>query len=166
IFYFIVSTQGSVQALISVQRLTHFTNWVVGHSHTGLLGFAGFIAVGVMYDVLPQLVGRPVYSARLANFQWWCMLIGQTGFMVVLTIAGLIQGSAWLNGEALYRVLPELHVYMVSRATMGMFIVVGAYVQLWNVWMTLRSRPPERETLEPTLSLYDETAFPEDEQCK
>lgn len=159
VWFFVVSTQGSVQSLISVQRLTHFTNWVVGHAHTGLLGFAGFIAVGVLYDVLPQVVGRPVYSARLANFQYWCMLFGQGGFFVILTIAGLVQGSAWLNGEAVYRAVTELHLYMVARVMAGTLVVTAAYVQLYNVWMTLRGRAPEREVMGPAVSLYDERAM-------
>ncbi|HET6381947.1 MAG TPA: cbb3-type cytochrome c oxidase subunit I [Armatimonadota bacterium] len=162
VFYFIVSTQGSIQSLISVQRLTHFTQWVTGHAHTGLLGFAGFIAVGVLYDVLPQVVDRPLYSAKLANFQWWLMLIGQSGFMIVLTIAGLIQGSAWLNGEAVYRVIPELHVYMVTRAAVGTFVVVGAYIMLYNVWMTVRGKGARREALEPEVSLFDQESLSSD----
>ncbi len=77
------------------------------------------------------------------------MLLGMTGFFIILTQAGLIQGGAWLNGEMEYRVIPELRVYLVARALAGTFIVVGAYLQLYNVWMTVRGRPPAREPLEP-----------------
>ncbi|HET6384760.1 MAG TPA: cbb3-type cytochrome c oxidase subunit I [Armatimonadota bacterium] len=156
IWYWVVSTQGTLEALISVQRLTHFTNFVVGHSHNGLLGFAGFIAAGAIYDVLPQVTGHPIYSARLANFQYWLMLIGQTGFFFILTIAGLIQGSAWLNGESVYRVLVELHIYMIWRAWVGTFIVMGAYVQFYNVVMTVRGARPQREEYEPVIGYADQ----------
>ncbi|HEY3266477.1 MAG TPA: cbb3-type cytochrome c oxidase subunit I [Armatimonadota bacterium] len=153
LWYFVVSTQGSIQSLMAVQRMTHFTNWVVGHSHSGLLGFAGFIAVGVMYDVLPQVTGNPVYSIRLANFQYWLMLIGQSGFAIILTIAGLIQGAGWINGEEVYRVLPEMHLYMVLRGISGILVVAGAYIQLYNVWRTVRGGPLDREWDEPAMSL-------------
>ncbi|MBI3911922.1 MAG: cbb3-type cytochrome c oxidase subunit I [Armatimonadetes bacterium] len=156
IWFFIVSTQGSAQSLMGLQRLTHFTNWTVGHAHIGLLGFAGFIASGAIYGILPQVTGKPIYSAALANFQYWLMLLGTGGFAIVLTIAGLVQGSAWLNGEALYRVLPELGVYMVARAVLGTFVVVAAEIQLWNVTLTLLGRGPKREPLEPAISLFDQ----------
>jgi cbb3-type cytochrome c oxidase subunit I len=155
IWYFIVSTQGSLQSIQNVQRLTHFTNWVVGHSHAGLLGFAGFIAVGVMYDVLPQVVGRPIYSIRLANFQYWLMLLGMVAFMFILTTVGLMQGAGWINGEDVYRVLPETFVYMFYRAFFGVFIVVGSYIQLWNVWKTVKGGDLDRELEEPSMNLRD-----------
>jgi len=159
IFYFIVSTQGSLQSLMVVQRLTHFTQWVVAHAHIGLLGFSAFIAVGVMYDVLPQIVGRPIHSARLANVQYWFMLLGLTGFMVFLTAAGLIQGSSWINGEEVYRVLPQIHLYFVLRAWIGILVVAAAYIMLYNVLMTIRGAPLDREPGEPSMHLRDvETA--------
>ena len=65
-------------------------------------------------------------------------MIGLTGFFFVLTIAGLIQGSAWQNGEVVYRVLPELSVYMALRAMFGVFIIAGAFIGLYNIYKTLR----------------------------
>lgn len=165
LWYFVVSTQGSLQSLIAVQRYEHFTNWVVGHAHVGILGFSGFIAVGVLYDILPAVTGAPaVYSARLANFQYWLMLFGLGAFAIILTSAGLIQGSAWLNGETVYRVVPEMHVYMVTRAFSGTFIVTAAYLQLWNVIQTVRRRPPEREPQELGVAITDEPVSAEKEE--
>ena len=74
--YFFVSIQGSMMALPQVQRVTHFNNWVVGHAHIGVLGFAGMIALGGIYFILPRITGRPLYSRFLADFQYWLMLIG------------------------------------------------------------------------------------------
>lgn len=137
IMYFFVSIQGSMMALPDVQRVTHFNNWVVGHAHIGVLGFAGMIALGGIYYVLPRLLDRPLYSRFLADLQYWLVLIGVTGFTVVLTIVGLIQGQAWLNGETVYRVLPELHVYYVVRAALGAMIFTGALIGLYNILGTL-----------------------------
>ena len=80
IMYFFVSIQGSMMSLPDVQRVTHFNNWVVGHAHIGVLGFAGMIAVGGLYHVLPLILKRPVYSLFLADLQYWLMLIGISGF--------------------------------------------------------------------------------------
>ncbi|NNK84410.1 MAG: cytochrome-c oxidase, partial [Desulfobacterales bacterium] len=94
IMYFLVSMRGSFMSLPDVQRVTHFSHWVVGHAHIGVLGFAGMIALGGMYFILPRITGRPIHSQFLANLQFWMVLIGVGGFVVILTISGLIQGNA------------------------------------------------------------------------
>ena len=137
IFYFFVNIQGSMMALPHVQRITHFNNWVVGHAHIGVLGFAGVTALGGMYFILPRITGRPLYSKLLADVQYWLVLIGITGFAVVLTTAGLIKGNAWYNGETLYRTLPEIQPYYILRASLGLLIVVGAYLGLYNMIRSL-----------------------------
>jgi cytochrome c oxidase cbb3-type subunit I len=137
IMYFFVSIQGSMMALPIVQRVTHFNNWVVGHAHIGVLAFSGMVALGGIYYVLPRLTGRPLYSKFLADFQYWLILIGATGFTIVLTIVGLIQGNAWLNGETVYRVLPEIHIYYLIRASLGVMIVSGALIGLYNIVRSL-----------------------------
>ena len=133
IMYFFVSIQGSMMALPDVQRVTHFNNWVVAHAHVGVLGFAGMIALGGLYYILPRITGKPLYSRFLADFQYWLILIGVIGFTVVLTIAGLIQGNAWLNGETVYRVLPEIHIYYIARASLGLIIFSSAILGLYNI---------------------------------
>jgi cbb3-type cytochrome c oxidase subunit I len=143
IMYFFVSIQGSIMALPQVQRVTHFNNWVVGHAHVGVLGFSGMIALGALYYILPRITGRPLYSRLLADLQYWLILIGVVGFTVVLTIAGLIQGNAWLNGETVYRVLPEVHVYYVVRASLGAMVVIGALIGLYNIVRSLFFNPGE-----------------------
>jgi cbb3-type cytochrome oxidase subunit 1 len=60
-----------------------------------------------------------------------------TGFFLVLTAAGLIQGAGWLNGETVYRMLPEIHVYMVLRVSIGLLIISGAAIGLYNIWRSL-----------------------------
>jgi cytochrome c oxidase cbb3-type subunit 1 len=141
IMYFFVSIQGSMMALPEVQRVTHFNNWVVGHAHIGVLGFAGMIALGGIYYILPKMTGKPLYSRLLADFQYWMVLIGMVGFTVVLTIAGLIQGNAWLNGEVVYRVLPQIHIYFIVRAALGVLIFSSAIVGLYNVIATFIYKP-------------------------
>ncbi|MGA6926255.1 MAG: cbb3-type cytochrome c oxidase subunit I [Desulfosarcina sp.] len=143
IMYFFVSIQGSLMALPDVQRVTHFNNWVVAHSHIGVLGFAGMIALGGLYYTIPKLSGRPLYSRFLADFQYWMILIGMVGFTIVLTIAGLIQGNAWLNGETVYRVLPEIHVYYVVRAGLGLMIFTSAVLGFYNIVRSLFGKSGE-----------------------
>jgi cytochrome c oxidase cbb3-type subunit 1 len=137
VWYILTCTQGPLQALPSIQRVTHLNNWVIAHAHMGVLGFAGFIGLGAIYLILPRVTGRPIYSTRLADIQYWLILLGMSGFFLILTAAGLVQGHGWLNGETVYRMLPTIHVYMVIRAGIGLFIVSGAVLGLYNIIRSL-----------------------------
>lgn len=140
VWYLLVCLQGPFQSLPSVQRITHLTNWVIGHSHIAVLGFSGFIALGGIYFILPRVTGRDLYSRNLADIQYWLLLTGLTGFLVVLTIAGLIQGSGWFYGSTVYKVLPELHVYFVIRLAFGVLIFSGTLLGLYNIARSLYGR--------------------------
>jgi cytochrome c oxidase cbb3-type subunit I len=138
IWYIITCIQGPLQSLPYLQPVTHFNNWTVGHAHIAMLGFGGYIALGAMWHVIPLITGRRLYSDKLVNLQFGLITFGLTGFFLVLTAVGLIQGSAWHNGETVYRVLPELAPFYIARAALGIFILTGALVGLYNVVMTLR----------------------------
>lgn len=138
IWYAVVCIQGPLQSLAWVQRITHFNNWVVGHSHIAVLGFTGFIALAGMYYVLPQVSGRRVYSDKLINVQYWLALIGLIGFFTTLTVAGLVQGHTWLMGGTVYRSVPMLKPWMVLRLAEGLLIISGAVIGFYNVVMTIR----------------------------
>lgn len=141
-WYLITCIQGPLQSLASVQNITHFNNWVIGHAHIAVLGFSGFIALGTMWHVLPLIVRRELYSRRLVSVQFGLLMVGLTGFFVVLSVAGLVQGVAWFRGETVYRVLPMINPYMILRALLGLFIIASAYVGLCNLLLTLyRGRP-------------------------
>jgi cbb3-type cytochrome c oxidase subunit I len=142
IWYLIVCTQGPLQSLPSVQKITHFTNWVIGHSHIAVLGFAGFLALGGMWHVLPLAAGRRLYSSRLVHLQFALILFGLVGFFAVLTTAGLIQGSAWYQGEGVYKTLPQIAIFMVLRALLGLFIIAGAVIGLCNAVLTVKRGEP------------------------
>jgi cbb3-type cytochrome c oxidase subunit I len=137
VWYLLTCVQGPLQALPIIQRVTHLNNWPIAHSHMGVFGFSGSIALGAIYLILPRITGRPLHSSRLGDVQYWLVLLGMAGFFLVLTAAGLIQGAGWLNGETEYRMLPEIHVYMVLRASIGVLIVGGAVIGLYNVWQSL-----------------------------
>ena len=146
VWYVITCIQGPLQALPVIQRVTHLNNWVVAHAHLGVLGFSGTIALGGMYFILPRITGKPIYSYRLADVQYWFVLLGMASFFGILTAAGLIQGNGWLNGETVYRILPEIHVYMVLRLATGLLIVAGAFIGFYNVCRSILRTEPDRDT--------------------
>jgi cbb3-type cytochrome c oxidase subunit I len=137
VWYLLTCLQGPLQSLPYVQRLTHFTNWVIAHAHMGVFGFAGIITFGTLYFILPRITGKPLYSKGLAEIQYWLFLIGMIGFFTVLTTAGLIQGNGWLNGETVYRILPQIHLYMILRASLGILLIGGAIIGAYNVFMSI-----------------------------
>lgn len=92
--YLIVSLQGAGQSLMPVQRLIHFTDWVIGHSHLAMIGFASFIAIGGMLHAWQRTPGAR-YHGRLANAAFWLILGGLVLMVLDLTIAGLVQGHLW-----------------------------------------------------------------------
>jgi cytochrome c oxidase cbb3-type subunit 1 len=143
VIYLFTCIQGPMQSLPQVQRLTHFSNWVVAHAHMGVLGFSGMVALGGIYYMLPIITGKPIFSRALADFQYWMILLGMAGFMVVLTMAGLVQGHGWLNGETTYRMLPQLHPYYIVRAGIGMLLVTGAIIGMYNITRTIFYNPGE-----------------------
>jgi cbb3-type cytochrome c oxidase subunit I len=146
VWYILTCLQGPLQALPVIQRVTHLNNWVIAHAHMGVLGFSGTIALGSIYFILPRITGKPIYSARLADIQYWLVLLGMTGFFAVLTAAGLIQGNSWLNGETVYRVLPAIHSYMVLRLGIGVLLFGGALIGFYNIGRSLYGSPgvPEK----------------------
>jgi cbb3-type cytochrome c oxidase subunit I len=145
VWYVLTCVQGPLQALPVIQRVTHLNNWVIAHAHMGVLGFSGTIALGSIYFILPRITGKPLYSARLADIQYWLVLLGMAGFFTVLTAAGLIQGNSWLNGETVYRVLPAIHSYMVIRLGIGVLLFGGALIGFYNILRSLYGSQGDRE---------------------
>lgn len=137
IFYVLVNVQGSFQAVQSFNRLTHFTNFVVAHAHLALLGAFTFLGMGLIDYIIPQVLKRPLYSTRLAEWQYWLIVIGFLGFFWALTIAGFIQGQSWLRGIPEVNVIPMLRPYYMARAVFGALIVLSGIVQAYNIFKTV-----------------------------
>jgi cbb3-type cytochrome oxidase subunit 1 len=144
IWYLITCIQGPIQSLPSVQTITHFSNWTIGHAHIAVVGFAAFSAIGGLWHILPLVTGRQIYSPRLVSVQFGLVMVGLVGFFAVLTAAGLTQGLAWNAGETVYRVLPQIAIYMTLRALLGILIITSAGLMFYNVVMTVwRGKPVE-----------------------
>lgn len=137
IFYVLVNVQGSFQAIQSFNRLTHFTNFVVAHAHLALLGAFTFLGMGLIDYIIPQVLKKPLFSNKLAEWQYWLIVIGFLGFFWSLTIAGFIQGQAWLRGIPEVNVILFLRPYYMARAIFGAMIVLSGIVQAYNIYKTV-----------------------------
>lgn len=96
--YFIGCTQGSIEALREVQKLTHFTDFVIAHAHATVFGGYILFVLGACYYVWRKLYGEDSYSNDLANWSAWMIMSGITGMVIVLSIQGLVQGTALITG--------------------------------------------------------------------
>ena len=159
IFYFLVNVQGSFEAIQSFNRATHFTNFVVAHAHLALLGAFTFLGMGMIDYIIPQVLKKPLYSSRLAEWQYWLIVVGFLGFFWSLTIAGFIQGQAWMRGTPEVNVLPMIQPFFMMRAVFGALIVISGVIQAYNLWMTIRTDTSKSIQMELLGSLIEpETA--------
>ena len=122
-FYLIVSIQGSVQAQMSVNQSVHFSDWVVGHSHLAMLGFASFAALGGLVHVW-QRIPWARYHAGLVNLGYWLLLAGVVVMVSDLTIAGLVEASMWKSTAPWIESVRAAKPYWIVR--MLTFLPIGA----------------------------------------
>lgn len=134
--YLLVSIQGSFQALRGFNQFIHFTNWPVAHAHLALLGFVGFSMWGMVYYMMPRILGVPLHSEMLAWTHWWLTAVGFLSFFIVLTAAGITQAGGFSAGIPIIKILPEIQSLWVGRAASGTVIIIGQYIFAYNIWRT------------------------------
>lgn len=136
IAYLITCVQCAVQVTLSVQKIIHFTDWVVGHSHFVLFGVFSFWSFAWIYYLLPRLLKSPMYSQSMMHWHFWLSVVGIFLMQFDLLIAGLVQGIMWANLapfiDSVTASIPFWWVRMVS----GMMIFVGESIFIINVYMT------------------------------
>ena len=141
--YFLVSYQGSHQALRGINLLTHFTQYVPGHAHLALLFFAASVVMGGIFYTIPRIYKVQLYSRTLVNVQYSLYVIGFLFFFTGFLLTGLTQGTAWLHqGLSVWSVLPGLRPYMALRAIGGTLLVVSFILFTYNVYASLVKRKP------------------------
>src|SRR6202049_863886 len=127
--YLLVSLQGSVQALMPVNRFIHFTDWVIGHSHFAMIGFASFIALGGIAHVWQRIPGTR-YNERTMNWSFWLLATGLRLMIADLTIAGLVEAQMWNSSAPWIDSVRAVANYWLVRAFSGLPILVG-FVMFW-----------------------------------
>lgn len=151
IFYFLVNVQGSFMAVPAFNQMIHFTNFIVAHAHLALLGAFTILGMGLIDYIIPQVYKRPIYSRSLAEWQYWLIFIGFVGFFFSLTFASFLQGQDWSIGIPEVNVLPLIRPHYIARGIFGAMIVASGFVQIYNIWKTVRSdtSTSKRTELEP-----------------
>jgi cytochrome c oxidase cbb3-type subunit I len=157
-FYGMSTFEGPMMSIKSVNSLSHYTNWTIGHVHSGALGWNGMITFAAIYYMAPRLWHRErLYSLRMVNWHFWLATIGIVLYASAMWVAGITQGLMWReyggDGYLVYsfaEVVAAMHPLYLIRAAGGLLYLAGALIMVWNVWMTiagkLRDETPMGET--------------------
>src|ERR1700739_1785472 len=124
--YLVVSLQGSIQAFMPVNRFIHFTDFVIGHSHLAMIGFASFIALGGIAHMWQRIPGTR-YNERMMNWSFWLLAIGLTLMVTDLTIAGLVEAQVWQSSAPWIDSVRAVGSYWLVRSLSGLPILAGFF---------------------------------------
>ncbi len=129
ICYLLVSLQGSFQALMPLNRFVHFSDWVIGHAHLALIGFASFTSMGGLLFIWSRTPGFR-YNRSLANWSFWLLVIGLLGMVSSLTIAGLVQGKIWDSELTWMESVRASKPYWQIRSLSGI-VILSAFISFF-----------------------------------
>ncbi|KZN46454.1 cytochrome-c oxidase, cbb3-type subunit I [Pseudoalteromonas luteoviolacea] len=147
-FYGMSTFEGPMMSIKSVNALSHYTDWTVGHVHSGALGWVAMISIGAIYHLIPALFGHSnMYSVKLVNTHFWLHTVGVVLYIVAMWISGVMQGLMWRavnsDGTLMYSFVQSLEAsypFYVMRFLGGVFIVVGMLVMAYNVFRTVTAK--------------------------
>ncbi|MEM0516271.1 cytochrome-c oxidase, cbb3-type subunit I [Pseudoalteromonas sp. YIC-827] len=147
-FYGMSTFEGPMMAIKSVNALSHYTDWTVGHVHSGALGWVAMISIGATYHLIPALFGHSrMYSVKLVNTHFWLHTVGVVLYIVAMWISGVMQGLMWRavneDGTLMYSFVQSLEAsypFYIMRFLGGVFIVVGMLVMAYNSYRTIAAK--------------------------
>jgi len=145
-FYGMSTFEGPMMAIKSVNALSHYTDWTIGHVHSGALGWVGMITMGSVYYIVPKLWNRArLYSETLVSWHFWLATLGIVIYAASMWVSGIMQGLMWREYDAqgflvysFAETVEAMHPYYVLRALGGAFYLVGGLLMAFNVWQTIK----------------------------
>tara|TARA_R110000850_G_scaffold136834_2_gene258046 strand:- start:19737 stop:21104 length:1368 start_codon:yes stop_codon:yes gene_type:complete len=149
-FYGMSTFEGPMMAIKTVNALSHYTDWTIGHVHAGALGWVAMISIGSLYHLIPKVFGREaMYSTPLINAHFWLATIGTVLYIVAMWVNGITQGLMWravnVDGTPTYSFVEALeasHPGYIVRMIGGAFFLLGMLLMAYNVWRTVRHSKP------------------------
>jgi cytochrome c oxidase cbb3-type subunit 1 len=145
-FYGMATFEGPLMSVKSVNSLSHYTDWTIGHVHSGALGWVGYISFGALYCLVPWLWNRDrLYSIKLVNWHFWISTIGIVLYISAMWVSGILQGLMWRAYTSLgfleysfVETVEAMHPFYVIRAAGGALFLAGALMMAFNLWKTVR----------------------------
>lgn len=143
-FYGMSTFEGPMMAIKTVNSLSHYTDWTVGHVHSGALGWVGLVSMGALYYMVPRLFGRKqMHSMSAIEWHFWLATIGIVLYISALWISGVMEGLMWrainTDGTLTYTFVESVkakHPYYIIRLLGGLLYLSGMLIMLWNVLKT------------------------------
>jgi len=147
-FYGMSTFEGPLMGTKSVNALSHYTDWTVGHVHSGALGWVAMISIGAIYHLIPALFSQGrMYSVKLVNTHFWLHTVGVVLYIVAMWISGVMQGLMWRavnsDGTLMYSFVQSLEAsypFYIMRFLGGVFIVTGMLIMAYNVYRTIAAK--------------------------
>jgi len=144
-FYGMSTFEGPMMAIKTVNALSHYTDWTIGHVHSGALGWVGFITIGSIYYVIPRLWGREqMYSMKLVEAHFWLATVGVVLYIAAMWISGVTQGLMWraLNPDgtltySFVEAVKATHPYLAVRVLGGALYLSGMLLMAYNTYRTV-----------------------------
>lgn len=156
-FYGMATFEGPLLSIRAVNYLSHYSDWTIGHVHSGTLGWNGFMAAGMIYWLVPKLWGTKLYSKNLANFHFWIGTIGILFYVAAMWVSGIRQGmmlnqvdesGLGLKYTQFVSTLSGINFLLLIRAVGGTLYLLGFVLLVVNVWKTIRNGKPVTATQE------------------
>jgi len=157
-FYGMATFEGPLMSIKSVNALSHYTDWTIGHVHGGTLGWNGFMAAGMFYWLAPRLWKTKLYSVGMANLHFWLGMVGILLYVASMWVSGgMVQGlmlNATTEGGTLLKypnfldTLQAIRPLMLFRLIGGVLYFIGFVLLAYNIWRTMRSGEPVNGTIE------------------
>ncbi len=144
-FYGMSTFEGPMMSIKTVNALSHYTDWTVGHVHSGALGWVGLVSMGSIYYLIPRLFGQAeMHSVRLINVHFWVATVGIVLYIAAMWIAGVMQGLMWRavspDGTLTYTFVEGVkatYPFYAIRLLGGLLYLSGMVIMAWNVWKTI-----------------------------
>jgi cytochrome c oxidase cbb3-type subunit I len=146
-FYGMSTFEGPMMAIKTVNSLSHYTDWTIGHVHSGALGWVGLVSMGSLYYMVPKLFGqKQMHSMKAIELHFWLATVGIVLYIASLWIAGVMEGLMWrainADGTLTYTFVESVkakHPYYIIRLLGGVLYLSGMLIMLWNVLKTATS---------------------------
>jgi len=154
-FYGMSTFEGPVMSIKTVNALSHFTDWTIGHVHSGALGWVAMMTIGSLYVLIPRLYGRTqMWSTRMIDWHFWTTTVGVVLYVAAMWIAGLMQGLMWRatnpDGTLTYTFVESLkatYPYYVVRLCGGLLVIAGMILMAYNYWKTVQEARGTTQTV-------------------
>jgi cytochrome c oxidase cbb3-type subunit 1 len=150
-FYGMSTFEGPMMSIKTVNALSHYTDWTIGHVHSGALGWVAFVSMGCMYYLIPRLYGRQLHSLKLVELHFWTSTLGVVLYITSMWVAGVMQGLMWRavndDGTLTYsfiETVAAMHPFYVIRFLGGALFLAGTCVMAYNLYRTVVGATPRQ----------------------